>query len=503
MPFAIGLDLGSTSITAIALRLDAAHGGASLAAVESQFNDAETTSATDKPKGRSEWDLERTVALAIEAVRRLVQRIDADGIVSVGVTGQQQGCQLLDDSGDTIGPFIAWQDQRGKDRHPRSDGTFIDVMGERGGAVRRGNGLPAFANTGCPIVTGYTVPSLFWLAETGELPSEAVRAITGPEFLVHRLVGSRRPVTDPTDAASWGVLNVPRRDWNFDLIDRLGIDRGIIPDIRESCTLAGGLDADMASAIGLTPGIPISVASGDHQSAFVGAIADSSNSVAINIGTGGQASVYLADLAGMRLHVDDGSIDHGWLELRPHVERGYLLAGVGVVGGRTFRTLKDFIKRVGKDVFGVEVNDDAVYDRLVPLAGENLSTSVNEGMTASALFTGSRENPGSRGAFGGITPGNFTVGSMALALFQSMARELAKSYRSAVELGAGKRDKIVGSGNGLRKNETLVRCLEAEFGDEVLVGSVTEEAAVGAALVGCVAAGVYADIGEASKALVR
>ena len=92
---------------------------------------------------------------------------------------------------------------------------------------------------------------------------------------------------------------------------------------------------------------------------------------------------------------------------------------------------------------------------------------------------------------------------MALAVFRSMAFELANSYRSAVELGAGTRDRIVGSGNGLRLNATLRQCLEEAFGRPISIGKVREEAAVGAALTGAVGVGIYSDIAEASQALVR
>ena len=92
---------------------------------------------------------------------------------------------------------------------------------------------------------------------------------------------------------------------------------------------------------------------------------------------------------------------------------------------------------------------------------------------------------------------------MALAVFRSMATELANSYRSAVELGAGPRNRIVGSGNGLRLNAALRRCLEDAFDAPITIGQVREEAAVGAALSASVAVGMYPDIAAASRVLVR
>lgn len=502
MRIALGIDLGSTSVTVTAVEV--ADDRAEFLTSTSAPNNAETTAASDRVIGRSEWDILAMVDCVASATRSLCQQINTGDIVAIGITGQQQGCQLLDDDGEPIGPFITWQDQRGKDRAPVSDRIFLDLIAERGNAVHQGGGLPMFPNAGCPIVTGYTAPTLFWFNYMKAMPFGVASAITAPEFLAHKLVGSKRPTTDPTDAAGWGVLDVPKRQWNLDLVRALGIDTGILPEIQESCTLIGSLSNDMADTLGIHNGTPVAIPSGDHQASFVGAVENADDTLAVNIGTGGQATVYINDLSSLTRHPDDGTYDHGWLELRPHIERGYLLAGVGVVGGRTFRTLKDFFVRTAQNVFDIEyVDEDRVYERLAELATEALSDESTDRMTASALFTGSRENPNARGEFAGITPGNFTPGSMALAVFRSMASELANSYRNAVELGAGTRNRIVGSGNGLRLNAALRHCLEDAFGAPITIGQVREEAAVGAALTAAVAVGIYPDIAAASRALVR
>ena len=95
--------------------------------------------------------------------------------------------------------------------------------------------------------------------------------------------------------------------------------------------MAGPLTATMAHKLGVPAGLPVAVASGDHQCSFAGTVADYANTVAVNVGTGGQAALHI-----------EAPLPRGSLELRPYIQRGYLLAGVGAVGGRTFRTLRDF-----------------------------------------------------------------------------------------------------------------------------------------------------------------
>ncbi|MCH8114812.1 MAG: hypothetical protein IIB25_04985, partial [Chloroflexi bacterium] len=189
-------------------------------------------------------------------------------------------------------------------------------------------------------------------------------------------------------------------------------------------------------------------------------------------------------------------VPRGWLELRPYIQSGYLLAGVGVVGGRTFRTLRDFFNNASRALAGYELDPDVLYDRLVELATEVPAGA--EGVKVDPLFTGSRSNPLAKAAFRGLTPGTFTPGHMARALFEAMAFQLAESYREAAKLGAGERATLVGSGNGIRLNSVLRESLEAEFGMPVHLGPHNEEAAVGAALCAAVADGSFGSIAEAS-----
>ncbi|MBT6706594.1 MAG: hypothetical protein HOB24_01660, partial [Chloroflexi bacterium] len=289
----LSIDVGSTSVTALILDIESK----SVVGSSTVANNAETTSAQDKKIGRSEWDLDRMTDLALSNAKNLIERTKAQP-AAIGITGQQQGLQLLDQNLTTVGNFISWQDQRSKDLLRSSsmgeNRTYLDAMGELGGAMTEENGLPAFENTGCPIVTGYTAPNLYWLKANNELPTNIanIHGTTAPEFVVSRLTNTR-PVSDPTDAVSWGVYDLSKMGWNYDLIDSLGLSQEIFSNLADSCTPAGQLTPAMAAKLGAKVGIPVSVASGDHQCSFAGTVADYENTVAINIGTGGQASVHV------------------------------------------------------------------------------------------------------------------------------------------------------------------------------------------------------------------
>ena len=129
----LALDIGSTTVVAIVIDLDtnAVVGAASAA------NSSETTSAADKRLSRSEWDLDAMTELAIDNAAALVARTNARP-AAIGVTGQQQGLQLLDAALNAVGPYFSWQDQRAQDPLPGQQHTYLDAMAQRGFHRHRG-----------------------------------------------------------------------------------------------------------------------------------------------------------------------------------------------------------------------------------------------------------------------------------------------------------------------------------------------------------------------------
>ena len=126
----LALDIGSTTVVAIVIDLDtnAVVGAASTA------NLSEVTSAADKRLSRSEWNLDAMTELAIGNAAALVARINARP-AAIGVTGQQQGLQLLDAALNAVGPFFSWQDQRAQESLPDQQHTYLDAIAQRGGAT--------------------------------------------------------------------------------------------------------------------------------------------------------------------------------------------------------------------------------------------------------------------------------------------------------------------------------------------------------------------------------
>jgi sugar (pentulose or hexulose) kinase len=332
MAIVLGLDVGTTTITCLAL--DTASG--SVLAVETAQNDAEITSSADKARGRSEWDARRITERACECLRGVAQRINRSPaeLAGIGITGQQHGVVLVDELLVPLTPLINWQDRRTTEIIPGTDRTFVSRAVEL-----LGDDAPQRA--GCRMAAGYMGATLFWMKAGGTLPKSATACFM-MDYVAAMLTGAR-PVSEPTSAASSGLLDVQTNQWDAASLDALGLPAEMFPEVRAAGQNAGTLTRDAAEATSLPQGLPVFVAIGDNQASFLGTVADRDNSVLVNVGTGGQVAAYT-----------DRFIYAPPLETRPFPMGGYLLANAGLCGGRSYAVLENFFRLVGRQMFGVD-----------------------------------------------------------------------------------------------------------------------------------------------------
>jgi len=472
MSLFLGIDVGTTKTAAVVV--DTKTG--SLVAWQERPNDNRLGAAPD----RSEWDahagLELAMAVSCEAAERARSFGQVEGI---GVTGQMHGVVVVDEDLEPRTPFIGWQDKRCDEPTREFDSTIAQM--------RRLASEEFLSGTGCRFATGYMGPTLFWLAQNGLLPSDGVTASFMPDYVVAWLC-QQRPVTDPTDAASAGVYDLVRHCWHEDLLRTLGLPLSLFPAVLPTGSLAGRLAPEPAKALGLPAGLPVMNALGDNQSSFFGSVASPAHDLLINIGTGGQISATVRHFVPPEV-----------LETRPFVGEDYLLVGAGMTGGNAYAAIRDFVLQIGEQVFGVTRSGDlyAVLNRLAEAVAPG-----SEGLQCDPRFAGTRHMPWQRGSFTGISPANFTIGHFVRALFEGMAETFWSAYVEMQAKGLEPRQRLVGSGNGIRRNPLLAHILAERFGLPLVTPVHTQEAAYGAALLAAVAAGAVPSL-SAAGSLIR
>jgi sugar (pentulose or hexulose) kinase len=475
MPIVLGLDLGTTTITALALDTDTGE----VVGRSTVPNPVDTKHLEYRARGWSERDAPAIARDALDCLERLARQLSsARDVAGLALTGQQHGVVLVElRSMTTQSGFIDWQDRRG-------DASFSPRQTFTARAQKL-IGTEAAGRTGCRLASGYMAVTLFWF-KRNKLSLRGSKACFLADYFATTLTDSQ-PVTDPTLAASSGVFDVARGAWADDLIRSLGLAPNLFPEVRPPGSLLGHLTDRAALHAGLPPGPPLFVGLGDNQASFLGSVASPEDSVLVNVGTGGQVSVLLDEF-----HYEPG------LETRPF-PGGFLLVCAGLTGGRVYAVLESFFRQVGRDVFG-QSGEQSVYETM-----NRLAASVPpgcDGLRCEPFFSGTRQQPELRGSWSGVSATNFTPAHMTRALLEGMARSFKEGFDRMTPYLSRPRKQLVAAGNGMRENPLLRQIVGEAFGLPVLVPRHREEAAYGAALTAAVGAGIFPDFRSAAR-LIR
>lgn len=474
MPIVLAADLGTTTITALALDLEQE----SFVARATLPNDAETTSAADRQRGRSEWDAERIGQIGVKALREVVEQLGgrAAEVVAIGLTGQQHGGLLIDRDRQPQTPLINWQDRRGDEPVSAGEPSYIE-------RARQEVGPDAPHRLGCRLSSGYLGILVYWLKHQGRLP-EGTTACLIPEWFAAQLCGAA-PVSDPTMAGSVGLMNVRRRDWDDAALEALGLDRARFAPVVEASQPAGQLTPSVAQELRLTAGIPVYPALGDNQASFVGSVADPAQTALVNVGTGGQVAAW-----------SDVIAQHPLLETRPYPLGGNLLVCAGLCGGRTYALLESFLRAVGSTLFDA-ADDVRLYEKMNALAAS--AEPGSGGVVCDPLFTGSRVEPDRRAAWTGLSPYNLIPGNLIRSLLEGIAGVFGEGLDAIRHDSERTFVRAVGAGNGLRQNRVLADCVQRALELPLETPQHHEEACTGAALVAAVGAGLAPTLDAAAK----
>ena len=470
MSLYLGIDVGTTKTAAVILD---AHTGLPIAAEA-----AANTNQLPTPAALSEWDASAGVDLAFTVARKAVAAARPLGTIDgIGVTGQMHGAVVVADHClEPLTPLVGWQDKR----CDLPIGDFPSTIAW----MRHLAGSDLLGRTGCRLATGYLGPTLFWLARRSQLPSSPATACFMPDYVVARLC-EQRPVTDPSNAGSSGVFNAVERGWEEDLLRALDLPLPLFPQVLPTGSIIGHLAPAPAAALGLPAGVPVMNALGDNQASFFSSVAEPERDLLINVGTGGQISAALKRF-----------VPPDVLESRCFIGDTFLLVGAGITGGSAYALLRDFIRQVGQEVFGLDVSAD-LYPTLNRLA--EAVAAGSDGLRCDPRFTGTRHDPSQRGSFTEISPANLTPGHLARALLEGVAETFWSIYDEMQAVGLKPRARLVGSGNGIRRNPLLARILAARFAMPLAMPQHAEEAATGAALLAAVATGELPDLAAAGR----
>ena len=424
----LGLDIGTTTVSAVVV--EDAKVLASLTRSNGSFLPAENPWEKLQNPG---FILE----VALGSVKDLFEQFP--DIERIGVTGQMHGIVYLDAAGNSVSPLYIWQDGRGD--QPYGDGeTYVSHLSRL---------------TGYPLATGYGLVTHYYNLCNSLVPENAVRFCTIHDYVAMVLAGQTTPVTEASDAASFGLFDVEKGCFDLSALQKAGIDPALLPAVAADPCIGNYQDK-----------VPVYVAIGDNQASFLGSTGGNLNCMLANVGTGSQFSVYTPKY-----------MSCPGLETRPFPGGGYLLVGASLCGGRAYALLEKFFRQTVEMATGT--TPDSCYDGMSALLASSEKPSDVPAVTP--LFQGTRQDPSLRGHIDGLSTENLTPLHLIWGMMEGMAGELHDMYLHYRTAG-GSDVSLIGSGNGLRKNKFLQKCFSDLFGQPLVMSECNEEAATGAAM---------------------
>jgi xylulokinase len=435
----VGIDVGTTGVKALAILPD----GDVLARAEVGY-----PLSTPQP-GWSEQDPDDWARAADEALARL--GVEPAGI---GLSGQMHGLVCLDADERVLRPAILWNDQR---------------TGEQCAEIEALVGRERLVElTGNRALPGFTAPKLLWLREhEPETYARIAHVLLPKDYVRLKLTGER--AIDVADASGTLLLDVAGRRWSTEVLDALDLDPAWLPRLLESPEVSGTTGA----------GIPVAAGAGDQAAGALGVGVDRPGPLSVVLGTSG---VVFAALPGYA-HDPDGRA-HAFCHAVPGAwhAMGVMLSAAGSLAW----------------LQGVLA---APYDAL--LADAEAAPAGSEGALFAPYLAGERTphaDPNARAALVGLTL-RHDRGAVVRSVLEGVAYGLRDSLELLQSLGmTADRGRVSGGG---ARSELWTRIVASVLDLPLERTAVEEGSAYGAALLGGVACGTFADVHEAVAACVR
>ena len=402
------------------------------------------------------------------AIRGVLAQAGASGdaVQGIGLSGQMHGLVLLDASNQVIRPALIWCDQRSQ--------AQVDAINATAGKHMV---LRCTAN---PVLTGFTLPKLLWVRDREPaLYARVTKVLLPKDYLRFQLTGEY--ATDVSDASGTALFDVVQRQWSYELVQKLGLDRTILPRCYESSEITGSVTDAAARATGLKPGTPVVAGAGDQAASAVGNGIVQPGIVSCTIGTSGVVFAHMAepryDPQG-RVHTFCHAVQGAW-----HV------MGVTQGAGLSLQWFRNQLAP-GSD-----------YDALTAEAAT--APPGSQGLFWLPYLMGERTphlDALARGGWIGLTA-KHTKADLIRALIEGVSYSLKDCLDIIEGLGVPL-DSVRVSGGGAR-SEFWRGLLADVFNKRTVVLDTQEGSAFGAALLAMVGTGAFTSVPEACAASIR
>jgi sugar (pentulose or hexulose) kinase len=409
---------------------------------------------------------------AAQSVHAVVQQVGSERLAGLCIAHQRETFVPVDDCGDALRPAILWMDERAA--------PMVDDLQQT-----CGKGL-FHQVTGKPLTGNLTFSKIAWLREhEPEVFARTNKYLDVQAYLVHCLTGEYRTgwgSADPT-----GLFDMRRNAWAGELLEKIGIDAGQLPELYPTGSLIGEVSPEAAALTGLPVGLPVTTGLGDGQAGGLGANITRPGEAYLSLGTSVISGTYSGDyLTSLAFRSTSGGIP------------GSCLLETVILGGAY--TIAWLVEKFSGQVDLKSVEGGAAEQVFEQLAGQTPPGADNLLLVP---YWNSAMNPYWDSSASGIMVGWRGVhgpGHFYRAILEGIAFE-QRLCTSGVEDALGTPlERFIVMGGGAR-SDLWCQIIADITGKPVYRTLNLEAAALGAGMLAAAAAGFYAGIPQAAQAM--
>ncbi len=432
-----------------------------------------------QPKnGWAEQDPEQWWEAVKETIKYIVKNtnINVEDIKGIGLSGQMHGLVMLDKDGNVLRNAILWCDGRTSEE-------CLEIT-EKVGKERL---IEICAN---PALTGFTAGKILWVRKNEpDIYKQCYKILSPKDYIRYKLTNTFG--AEPSDASGTNLFDIKNMCWSKEILDKLNIDINLLPEIKQSIDIAGTLTKNVSLELGLSQNTVVCMGAGDNAAAAIGTGVVEKGKAFTTIGTSGVVFAYTDKLVidkQCRVHTFCHAIPNTWAVMSCTLSAGMSL--------KWFRDNfcsqeKEIAKYLNKDSY--EIINEGIKN--IPIGADNLIYLPYLMGERSPILD---EN--ARGVFFGLS----TIHNkyhMLRAIIEGVSYSQKQCLELIKDMGISLDNMYICGGGA--KSKIWHQMISDIYNINTISIKNEEGPALGVAILASVACGIYSDIKEACKHLIK
>lgn len=456
MAYLIGMDIGTSRIKAVLFDVEG--------------NEKKIAYRDNEPiysGSHSEQDMNIVWDKALSCLKEVAEGEEKDEILGIGVTGQGEGCWLIDEAGEPVSNAILWNDGRAKELvdEINSDQELQKLI---------------YNTTGTPVLTGTALTLLKWSEiNRKEVLDKADKLFFCKDWIRYKLTGEKN--LELTDTAT-SLMDIKTNEIAYDLFDALGLEdyKHLLSDVVKSYEIVSTITDEIAEITGLNEDTPVIGGAIDVVATVVGAGAINDGDTTTILGTTCATMIVSSDCKPGRENTryEQHALDDLYVNLQPTMSGTPNIDWVveNISDTKTYAEIDEKIKDLDPAPSGV------IYHPYISTSGER-----------SPFY-----NSNARASFFGVNT-HTTRYDLIKAVYEGVAFSIKDCLDSA---GYGDEGVIYLAGGGA-ESKVWAQIIADCTGRKVSITNSNEISAKGVMLMLGVTLGIYKDYEEAAAKACR